>query len=166
MNTMPITMLNGLACPGCGGKCGQPVRMLGAVSRDEVVKFFVGNKKWTKNTKPTNVYLTPGESAVRVIKPNDSFKIVGINEKANWGKLSTGEWVVLADSMYTVYLDTEPPKSITDAVTREAERAYDALPLLPSFKTTVIIAAIGVGVILLIQANNASQAIKKLKTTT
>jgi hypothetical protein len=159
---MPITMLNGFGCAECEQRQNQLAIQwkgqrtntygLGTVSRQDVVNFFVGDKKWTKNTKPTNVYEAPGSSVMRTIPANDSFKIVGINENLKWGKLSTGEWVWLEDSMYTVYLDVEPPTSTGDAILREAERAYESIPFLPSLEALKVAlwVAAGIGVLILV----------------
>jgi hypothetical protein len=149
LNGMPIQMLNGVQdlflqhdgiySTGSG---------LGVIrSREEVLNFFVGDQKWTKNTVPTPVYRNPGEASIRTIPALESFKIVGINQSGGWGKLSTGEWVLIADSMFTVILSVEPPKGVADAITRELERAFDAVPWLPSFKTTLVILA-GVGIVI------------------
>lgn len=121
------------------------------LEHSEIVAFFVGKNKWTKNTKPTPVYKQPGGAPVRTIPANDSFKIERINSKGNWGILNTGEWVLLADSMYTVILTVEPPANIVEALGREAEKAIDAIPFLPSFRVMVLIAIVAVVIIVYIK---------------
>jgi hypothetical protein len=181
---MPITMLNGMGCPDCDNYARAiewrraPFQKSGAagmgalgVTREEVYNFFVGPKKWTKNTKPTNLYVNPGEAPVSVIPALEAFFIVDINQSANWGKLSTGKWVHLADSMFTVILDVTPPTSVSDAVGREAEkvvdaaeRIYNAIPILPSITTlkTLLWVGAGVGVVILLaKANDAGLLPKK-----
>lgn len=139
MNGIPITMLNGLGlslgCPDCGGTC------LGAVPIDEVKKFFIGPNKYVKSTKSTPVYKAAGEAPYKTVSANDTIgKVVNINSKGNWGILENGDWILLSDSMYTVYLTVPPPTSISDAVGRELEK----IPFLPSAATLKLILWAGI----------------------
>lgn len=160
MNGMPITMLNGVGCPGCGGTCNTlSLSGLGA-TRSEIEEFFIGKNKYVKNTKPTSVYKNPGEAPFKTISPNNTIgRVVELNSKANWGKLDDGNWISLApgtiDSYFTVILTTPPPKSIIDAVTRE----IDNIPFLPSAATIKLIAGavIVVGVVILVMKFKPSQ---------
>ncbi|HMG94357.1 MAG TPA: hypothetical protein VK589_30060 [Chryseolinea sp.] len=148
LNGMPITMLNGLGCAECSGRC---LDGLGAASRADIEKFFVGTNKYVKNTKPINVFKNPGDAPLKTVAPNDTIgKVVSLNDKGNWAKLDDGNWISLtgtyADSFYTVILTTPPPKSISEAVGRE----IDNIPFLPSAGTiklvivTVLVVAVAV----------------------
>jgi hypothetical protein len=96
------------------------------ITHAQIEAFFIGPKKYVRNTKETPLYKAPGEAPFTTIAPNDNMgMVVGINEKGNWGKLDSGNWILLADSMYTVILDVEPPKSIFDAVGREIKNVTE-----------------------------------------
>lgn len=96
------------------------------ITRAQIIDFFIGPKKYVRNTKETPLYKAPGEAPFTTVAPNDNMgMVVAINEKGNWGKLDSGNWILLADSMYTIVLDIEPPKSIIDAVGREVKNVAD-----------------------------------------
>lgn len=116
---------------------------LGAVTKAQVEAFFIGPTKYVRNSKQTNIYPAPGQAAVKVIGANDNMgQVVGVNQAGTWGKLDSGFWIFLEDSMYTVNLSTPPPNSLLDAVGREVENLalYSFKKLLPVL--------IGVGVVL------------------
>lgn len=114
-------IMNNTALYGLGCDC-QNKTSLGAVTKAQVEAFFIGKNKYVRNTKPTPLYKAPGEAPFTTIAPNENMgMVVGINEKANWGKLDSGYWILLGDSMYTVVLSVPPPTSIIDAVGREVE---------------------------------------------
>lgn len=168
MNGMPITMLNGMGCADCGGTCSRPLgslRGLGAITRSEIEQFFIGKNKYVKNTRPTPVYKAPGEAPFKTVAPNDTIgMVVSFNDKANWAKLSDGNWINTAagaiDSFYTVILTTPPPTSVSDAVGRE----LDKIPFIPSAATLKLIlwaVVIGGAAILVMRVSPP----KQLKTT-
>ncbi len=45
----------------------------------------------------------------------------------------------MIDGYYTVELSTPPAKTVTEAVTREAEKVVDAIPFLPSLTTIKVL---------------------------
>src|SRR5688572_7581987 len=113
-------MNNTVSLYGLGCSCEKTVSGLGALTRQQVENFFIGPKKYVRNTKPTPLYKAPGDAPFTTIDANENMgRVVRINEKLNWGILDSGYWIYLADSMYTIVLDIEPPKSIVDAVGRE-----------------------------------------------
>lgn len=129
-------MLNGLGCSSCGNTCG-----MGAISLADTEKYFIGNKKFVKNTKPTPIYKTAGEAPYKTVSANDTIgKVVKINSNGKWGILENGDWILLADSMYTVILTTPPPTSISNAIGREIEK----IPFLPSADTLKLIMWTGI----------------------
>lgn len=162
MNTLaglPITMLSGMGCAECGGTCGRSVAGLGvtsATSIDQIKAFFIGKgpngvDKYIKHTKDIGLYHNPGEAYYAIVKKGDTIgKVVGLNSKGNWAKLESGAWVSLApgviENYYTVELTTPPPKSVADAVGREAEKVVDAIPFIPSLTTIKVL--LGVAVVL------------------
>lgn len=157
---LPITMLSGFGCPDCGGTCGQSVA-LGATSIEDLKKFFTGKgengyDKYIKHIKDIGVYHNPGEAPFKVVPKNDTIgKVIAFNSKGNWAKLEDGSWVNMApgviEGYYVVELRTAPPKSVTDAVTREAERAADAvadiLPLSQLKWVLGIAVVVGLGIV-------------------
>ena len=96
------------------------------ITKAEVEAFFIGRDKYVRNTKETPLYKAPGEAPFTTIAPNENMgMVVGINTKGNWGKLDSGYWILLADSMYTVTLSVPPPTSIYDAVGREVKKVAE-----------------------------------------
>ncbi len=129
---MPITMLSGFGCAECGGSC-----TLGATTIEDVKNFFMGNgpnglPKYVKHVKNIGLYKNPGEAMYTHVKAGDTIgRVVGINAKGNWAKLESGDWINLSpgviEGYHIVYLSTAPPKSVSDAVGREAEKVVDAV---------------------------------------
>lgn len=96
---------------------------LGAVSKSSVEGFFIGQNKYVRNSRPTNIYVKPGEAPYKVIPANGNMgRVVSLNQTATWGKLDSNYWIFLEDSMYTVILSTPPPNGLLDAVGREVEK--------------------------------------------
>lgn len=96
------------------------------ITKAEIEAFFIGPKKYVRNTKETPLYKAPGEAPFTTIAPNANMgMVVGINTKGNWGKLDSGYWILLVDSMYTVTLSVPPPTSIVDAVGREVKKVAE-----------------------------------------
>lgn len=142
---LPITMLSGIGCPDCGGTCSLGNKPM---TIDELKSFFIGKDKYIKHTKDIGLYKNPGEAYYAVVKAGDTIgKVVGLNSKGNWAKLESGAWVSLApgviEGYHTVILTTPPPKSVTDAVSREAERVVDAIvEVLPMTKIKLLLGAV------------------------
>jgi len=117
--TAAVTPLYGLGCD-CQKQLGA------TLTKAQVEAFFIGKNKYVRNTKPTPLYKAPGEAPFSTIGPNENMgMVVGINTKGNWGKLDSGYWILLADSMYTVILSVPPPTSIVDAVGREVKKVAE-----------------------------------------
>jgi hypothetical protein len=108
---------------GLGCACEKPISISGlgvTLTRQQVENFFIGPNKYVRNTRETPLYKNPGEAPFTTVDANDNMgKVVRINDNLKWGKLDSGYWIFLADSMYTIYLTTPPPTSIVDAVGRE-----------------------------------------------
>lgn len=162
LSGMPVTMLNGFGCPECGGTCGQTtLGVTSSTSVDQIKSFFMGKgpngiDKYIKHRKDIGLYRNPGEQHYAVVKKGDTIgKVVGLNSKANWAKLESGSWVSLApgviEDYYTVELTTAPPKSVTDAVGREAEKVVDAvadvLPLTTIKVLVGVAVVVGLGIV-------------------
>lgn len=164
MNTLaglPVTMLNGLGCPDCAGTCNTArLGVTSSVSLADLKAFFMGKgpkgfDKYIKHTSDVGVYRNPGEERYSTVKKGETIgKVIALNSKGNWAKLESGSWVSLAPGVingyYTVELSTPPPKSVTDAVGREADKVVDAvadaLPLT-TIKVVLAIVLIGAGVV-------------------
>lgn len=112
--------------------------------------FFVGPGKFTKNTKGTYIYSKPGSSPISTVKANDTIgKVIGVNSTGTWGQLENGNWIFLENSMYTVILTVEPPKSVGDAVGREAVNVVKfSVGQIFDFIPKWVVVAVVIGVIL------------------
>jgi len=159
------TTFRGLGCAcehgmGDANNFATTFRGLGKVlTRTEVENFFIGTNKYTRNTKPTPIYDAPGGAAIQTIAPNENMgKVVYINAGLNWGKLDNGKWIYLADSMYTDILTVPPPTSITNALSREAEKVVSF-----GLEKIIVPVIIGVGVLLLVESIGKSYITAKVK---
>lgn len=121
----------------------------GALTRAQVENFFIGTNKYVRNeNKPTNIYAAPGGAPVLTIpKGGNMGRVVYINENLQWGKLDSGKWIYLEDSLSTTILTVPPPNGITDAIGREVAKVAEF-----SVNKIIIPIVIGVGVLLVVQS--------------
>lgn len=105
------------------------------IEKSAVEKFFIGDRKFTVNSKPTTVWDTAGgKVALRTVPAWDTIgKVESLNTAGTWGYLRKDQYnpkggaIFLQDSMSTVLLNVEAPKSVGDAVGREAEKVVSVV---------------------------------------
>lgn len=97
------------------------------LEKSEIEKFFIGDRKFVVSGIEVNVWDKPGGSVkLRTVPKYDTIgKIESLNNAGTWGYLRQDQYnpkggaVFLNDSMSTVLLNTEAPKSTGDALGRE-----------------------------------------------
>lgn len=123
---LPLTLIEpGLYGLGCA--CNQVSGLGDALTRAKVEAFFIGPNKYVRNeNKATNIYDAPGGAPVATVPAGGNMgRVVYINEGLNWGKLDSGKWIYLENSLSTTILSVPPPTSFTDALSREAVKAAE-----------------------------------------